>query len=256
LDRWTWIPGQVCFFYTCIGQIRDRALIGSLENILDEKETQKINRLKSEKDRHARLTARVFLKQVLAGCTGLAAETIEFTENRYGKPELAPGITDLPVCFNLSHTKDLVVCALTLGHPIGVDIENVHRQVNLSIADRFFSNQEAEVISQADTCLKQSLFFRFWTLKEAYVKATGRGLATGFDPFSFVLDPDEIQVVFHPAVQDDPGQDQHGQGDGPAISGHWQFFQFSPVQGYMAAVAVNKKDGPPLTLSVHSWAWD
>jgi 4'-phosphopantetheinyl transferase len=90
--------------------------------------------------------------------------------------------------------------------------------------------------------LKQSLFYRFWTLKEAYAKATGRGLANGLDQFSFVLDRPDIRVIFH-----SPGQED---------SGHWQFFQFSPVPGYMAAVAVNKKTGPPLTLSVHPWVWE
>lgn len=210
LDRFDITAGRVWFFYSSL-----------------------------EHGRHARQEARAFLKQILADCTGRTAETIEFTENRAGKPSLAPGITDQPIRFNLSHTGDLAVCAVTLAHEIGVDIEHLERPVNLSIADRFFSHQEAEAISRADASLKQPLFFRFWTLKEAYAKATGRGLAIGLDQFSFVLDRPEIQVRFH---RSGPGQDH---------SGHWQFFQFSPVPGYMAAVAVNKKDAPLLTLSVH-----
>lgn len=214
MDRFEITAGRVWFFYTALEQ--------------------------SQQDR---LFTKAFLKQILAGCTGCAAETIAFTENRYGKPALAPGITDLPVCFNLSHTRDLVVCAVTLGHQIGVDVEHVQRRVDLSIADRFFSHPEAEAIFRADASLKQTLFFRFWTLKEACAKAIGRGLAIGLDQFSFVLDQPEIEVRFH---RSGPGQDHSGN-----WSGHWQFFQFSPVPGYMAAVAVNKKDAPPLTLSVH-----
>lgn len=236
------IPGQVCFFYTRIGQIRDTARIRSFENMLDEKEKQKIKRLKSAKDRHARRVARVFLKQILARCTGKTADAIQFFENRYGKPALASGITDLPIRFNLTHATDLVACALTLRHEIGVDIENVQRRVDLSVADRFFSNQEAQAISQTDVSLKPALFFRFWTLKEAYLKATGRGVSFGLDQFSFVMDRSEIQVIFHQAGQDHPG--------------HWQFFQFSPVSGYMASVAVNKMNDAPLTLSIHPWVWD
>jgi 4'-phosphopantetheinyl transferase len=256
LDPLTLIPGQVCFFYTLISQVRETQLIQSFNNLLDEKEKQKINRRMSEKGRHARLVARALARQVLAWCTGTTATAVQFTENRFGKPELAPGITDQPIRFNLSCTNDLVACAVTLGHDIGVDIENVHRQVDLSIADRFFSNQEAEAISQADAGLKTSLFFRFWTLKEAFVKATGRGIATGLDQFCFVMDQDDIQVVFHPAFQGASGQACHGQDhDRPGPPGHWQFFQFAPVPGYMAAVAVNKKNGPMLTLSVHPWVW-
>ena len=212
MDRFDITVGRVWFFYTAIKQKRD-----------------------------ARLISYAFLKQLLARCTGNRAEAVRFTQNRYGRPELAPGITDLPVRFNLSHTRGLAVCAVTLAHEIGVDIEHLERSVNLSIADRFFSHQEAEAISRADASLKQTLFFRFWTLKEAYAKATGRGLAIGLDQFSFVLDRPEIQVRFH---RSGPGQDH---------SGHWQFFQFSPVPGYMAAVAVNKKDAPLLTLSVHPY---
>jgi 4'-phosphopantetheinyl transferase len=212
LDRFDITAGRVWFFYTAIKQKRD-----------------------------ARLISYAFLKQLLARCTGNRAEAVRFTQNRYGKPELAPGITDQPVRFNLSHTRGLAVCALTLAHEIGVDIEHLERSVNLSIADRFFSHQEAEAISRADASLKQTLFFRFWTLKEAYAKATGRGLAIGLDQFSFVLDRPEIQVRFHRS------------GSGQDHSGHWQFFQFSPVPGYMAAVAVNKKDAPLLTLSVHPY---
>lgn len=213
LDRFNVTAGRIWFFYTAIEQKPD-----------------------------ARRIADAFLKQVLARCTGNCAEAIRFTQNRYGKPELAPGVTDQPVRFTLSHTGELAVCAVTLAHDIGVDVEHLERPVNLSIANRFFSNQEAEAISRVDASLKQPLFFRFWTLKEAYAKATGRGLAIGLDQFSFVLDRPEIRVMFHSPDQDDPA--------------FWQFVQFSPVPGYMTAVAVNKKTGPPLTLSVHPWVWD
>lgn len=189
--------------------------------------------------RDARRIAHDFLKQILARCTGRSAEAVRFTQNRYGRPELAPGVTDQPVRFNLSHTGGLAVCGVTLSHDIGVDVEHLERSVNFSIAERFFSKQEADTVFRADASLKQPLFLRFWTLKEAYAKATGRGLATGLDRFSFVLDRPEIRVMFHSPGQDDPE--------------FWQFFQFSPKPGYLAAVAVNKKNRPPLTLSVHSW---
>ena len=242
MNRVTLTPGQVHFFYTRIGQPRNTAQMRALANLLNEKEKQKINRFVFEKDRHARRAARIFLKQILARYTGRAAQAIQFTENKYGKPELTCGITDLPIRFNLSHSGHVVVCALTLTHDIGVDIEDMKRSIDLSIADRFFSIQEAQAITQADASLKPSLFFKFWTLKEACVKATGKGLSTGLDQFSFVLNSPEIQVVFHQADED--------------RSGHWQFFQFSPVPGYMAAVAVNMKTDLPLTLSVRPWVWN
>ncbi len=210
MDRFDITAGRVSFFYTPI-----------------------------EQKRGTRGNTSAFLKQVLARCTGNRAEAVRFTQNRYGKPELAPDVTDLPVRFNLSHTGKLAVCAVTLSYDIGVDIEHLERPVNLSIAERFFSNQEAETLDRADASLKQPLFVRFWTLKEAYAKATGRGLAIGLDRFSFVLDLPEIRIAFHSPGQDNPE--------------FWQFFQFSPVPGYLAALAVNKKNSPPLTLSVHPW---
>lgn len=213
MDRFDITAGRVWFFYMPIEQRRD-----------------------------TRRASYAFLKQILARCTGSRAEAVRFTQNRYGKPELAPDVTDLPVRFNLSHTGDLAVCAVTLAHDIGVDVEHLERPVNFSIADRFFSNQETEALSRAETSLKQPLFFRFWTLKEAYAKAAGRGLAIGLDRFSFVLDRPEIRIAFHSQDPDDPE--------------FWQFFQFSPVPGYLAAVAVNKKNSPALTLSVLPWVRD
>jgi len=91
--------------------------------------------------------------------------------------------------FNISHTEGLVVVALAPKSALGVDVECKHRRgKTLEIADRFFHPQEINCIGQPVAELDQrALFFRFWTLKEAYVKALGDGLQRSLQSFYFTL---------------------------------------------------------------------
>jgi 4'-phosphopantetheinyl transferase len=115
-----------------------------------------------------------------------------------GKPEIKDNTTGLR--FNLSHNDELIVCAICLNNDIGCDVENLSRKINVNaIAKRFFSTQEAQLIA-ADP----GRFFEYWTLKEAFVKATGLGISQGLETFSFHIRSsikqhinDNIELSFH-----------------------------------------------------------
>jgi 4'-phosphopantetheinyl transferase len=102
-----------------------------------------------------------------------------------------------PLAFNLSHTHGLVACAVAHDAQVGVDVECVERATaSRAIAERYFSAPE---LAQLDACPEErrsSHFIELWTLKEAYLKAVGSGLAHPLDTFDFAFD-DACGIRFH-----------------------------------------------------------
>ncbi len=131
-----------------------------------------------------------------------------FTTNQYGKPQVHPTQSQNTPHFNLSHTNGLTVLVISESEECGIDIENtsVRRPTSfLDIADRFFTEPESAQIKQGSTDVQIQRFFDFWTLKEAYMKAVGKGLSLGLDRFQFDIDTDEdIAIDFPPPAIDQP----------------------------------------------------
>lgn len=121
-------------------------------------------------------------------------EKIDRIRSRDGKNmSLGAGILEkrfgvLQPCFNLSHSHGMAVIAVS-GSRVGVDIEPV-RKANISVARRFFCPGELQyVLENGDTG-----FFRIWTLKEAFMKATGKGMALGLDSFCIDISDNKVSV--------------------------------------------------------------
>jgi 4'-phosphopantetheinyl transferase len=164
-----------------------------------------------------------------------------FVENDYGRPMIHPD-HDVPLLrFNLSHSRGLVACAITLARDIGIDVECTHRREGISgIANRFFALQEVFELQARPETQRAACFFEYWTLKEAYIKARGMGLSLDLRNFAFLLLPEEapIRVCFTGAIRDDPAS--------------WQFAAWSPTACYRAALAVRTGVGAPATtLRIH-----
>jgi len=107
-----------------------------------------------------------------------------------GKPELRPPTFD----FSISHTQDRLVVLLSLEGPVGIDLESLHRQLPWQkLAERFFCPEEAATLAAApsDEARRQA-FLRLWTRKEAFVKATGKGIADQLKTFR--VDQERLQI--------------------------------------------------------------
>jgi len=230
-------PDEIYFFYTPVDEIKDNRLKKRYRAAINEEEKTKVDRYVFEKDRHNSLVTRALLRSLLSACTRRDPDSFEFIENEYGKPDLKPGCVKTPLKFNLSHSSGVTACALALDYEIGVDIENHHRKIDLNIADRFFSKSEAEYLDRCPERDKQKVFFDFWTLKESYIKARGMGLSIGLDKFSFEIGKKNIFINFHKSLKDH--QDQ------------WQFFKFSPVKDFTAAISIQTSFNTPLKLHIH-----
>ncbi|MEE0947479.1 MAG: 4'-phosphopantetheinyl transferase superfamily protein [Bacteroidales bacterium] len=101
--------------------------------------------------------------------------------------------------FSLSHTKSHIAIALH-NKPIGIDIENT-RKCNLSLAKRYFHSEEYSYLSSLPQEEQDQAFTKLWTLKEAFVKCTGEGIAGGFNKFSVIVDSSTIDKKYKTQYQ-------------------------------------------------------
>ncbi|PIE69997.1 MAG: phosphopantetheinyl transferase [Deltaproteobacteria bacterium] len=212
--------GHVHVCYTRADRITDPSLLQQYRACLSPEEIQKVDRYVKPTDRHLSLVGWALVRYLISQLTGKQPHSLRFSKNEYGKPFL----TDLPdIHFNLSHSHVAVACALCRNAAVGVDVESVDRCTDLSIADHFFSASEVERLSTVNGPEKRKLFFDIWTLKEAYIKAVGKGLSIPLDSFSFTVGEPDIQIDFRDTGRADPT---------------WRFSQWRPEPGKRVAAAV------------------
>ncbi len=128
---------------------------------------------------------REMARSLVGVALGVPPESWIWREGPHGRPEIAAPDADLH--FNLSHSAGVVVCALARGRTIGVDVEDLSRRApDPAIVTRYCSPAEAEdVCAQGDRW--RDRFLTYWTLKEAYLKARGLGIAVHLSDISFTL---------------------------------------------------------------------
>ncbi|NET55757.1 MAG: 4'-phosphopantetheinyl transferase superfamily protein [Symploca sp. SIO2E6] len=203
--------------------------IQQLAQTLSTDEQQRADKFYFEKDKKHFIAGRGFLRVILARYLDLEPAQLKFAYSSRGKPTLAnitPGGT---VDFNLSHSRGMALYAVTRNRQIGIDLEYIRSVSDVDqLAKRFFSPRESAVISSLSPEQKQEEFFKAWTGKEAYLKATGDGLA-GLE---------EVEIFLNPGK---PAALLNIQGDQQAAS-NWCLYPLAVAPGYLAAVAVKGHD--------------
>ncbi len=212
-----------------------------LQTALDEPERNQAERFYHRRDRDAFIAAHALTRSMLAEATGVPAASLRFVKGPYGKPEVARSAGERQVHFNISHTNGLVACAVGADCELGVDVENAERTTSLDVAHRYFAPEESAVVLSALPEQRLPLFYKFWTLKEAFIKATGEGLSRPLASFSFTLDP--IRITFY------RDREYAGPVDVPA---RWQFAQTCPIPNRFLAVALRRPDVEDLPLDIRA----
>ncbi len=204
-----------------------------LARMLVEAERERALRFHRARDRESYVAAHALLRATLSQLAGGAPQSWQFRPNAWGKPELVRerSLPDFRV--NLSHTEGLAAIAVATGVNVGIDVESTRREdLTRELAGSVFAAAECAAL---DACPPEQLkdaLFAFWTLKEAYIKAVGKGLSLDLDGFAFTLDP--ISVSFAPAIPDDPSE--------------WFFHRSGPTPEHAMAVAA--RHPRPNTLRV------
>ena len=216
----------------------DPALLDRWRALLTEEEIAHVERFTFPEGRRQSLAARALVRTALSRYAPVEPAAWRFRTNRWGRPEIdvpPPGIP--PLRFNLSHTRGLVVCLVALGGEVGVDVERADRGRDLlPVAERFFSPTEVAALRALPPAAQRGRFLEYWTLKEAYIKARGMGLALPLSKFSLLLAPPEKpRIAFSPGFGDDPAR--------------WRFEQLRPTEHHLVSVAAEAAiAGPVVTL--------
>lgn len=174
--------------------------------LLSEAERARGARFRFDKRRREHWATHALKRRALSASFPLAPEAWQFPENTHGKPAVEPG--ECGLCFNVSNSDRLVVCLVAEGVEVGVDVEPCERAVEiLKLAGRVFSPAEQAQLEALGDAEKLDRALSLWTLKEAYIKARGMGLALPLHGFSFLFGGAEgIRLEVDAALEDDAGR--------------------------------------------------
>jgi len=166
-----------------------------IKSILSPDEITKFASFKHKEAQQIFLITRLFTRLILSQYALCSPIHLQFSRNKHGKPELLDNPNNIR--FNLSHNNHLIVMAVTINDDIGCDIESPERRISiLPISKRYFAKQEHQALSLLTGEAQQQLFFKYWTLNEAFVKAVGVGISLGLDTFYFdINEVDDKQVI-------------------------------------------------------------
>lgn len=203
------------------------ALVRDYYSLMDESQRARNLRFSRQELRDSDAITRALQRTVLSEYADISPSEWTFSQDAAGKPYIAAPTTNLS--FNLSHTREWVVCAVARHPFIGIDIEHSERNSKIVLlAERFFSREECKALISLPAAQQKSRFFDYWTLKEAYIKARGEGISLGLNRFGFELSPTgSIGLHCDRELHDDPQQ--------------WQFGLSSSQGGHRMAIAIKSQ---------------
>jgi 4'-phosphopantetheinyl transferase len=228
--------GEAHLWWVRPERITDPALVRAYLDLMTPEERDRHGRYRFEQNRQEFLLTRALVRTTLSRYADVRPEDWRFGQNDHGCPFVLEPRSAAHLSFNLSNTTGLVACLVCRDREVGVDVEPLERRgETVQIADRFFSPFEVQALRALPAEEQRPRFFEYWTLKEAYIKARGMGLALPLDQFSFHLEARPIQISFGPKLIDDPAS--------------WQFEQFRPTGEHLIAAAL-RRQGPDLPIQV------
>ncbi len=204
--------------------VTDAAVLESYREMLSAEERARYRKYRFDKDRHLYLVSHALVRSALSCYADVLPAAWEFSTSSSGKPEILAPVLPVLLRFSLSHTSGLAACLVALDSDCGVDVEVLSRQCDMQgIAARMFSAQERQQLARLDGDQYHEQFLYYWTLREAYGKALGSGLASAGSQCCF--------------VEQAGGSYRISQSDGVPESGAWSFSVSRPTAEHVLALA-------------------
>lgn len=197
-------------------------------NVLTKDEKERADRFYFDKDRMAWLFSRGILRTILSQYLGIKPDAIRFQYTSYGKPFLDPLQNPAGLHFNVSHTHHCILYAFTKNIDIGIDVEYLKSDIDhQGIAKNFFSPYEYQLLTNANHEQQNTLFYKIWTCKEAFIKAIGQGLSYPLADFDVAVQENEPAKVLN--IKGEPHE-----------ANQWTLHSFTPADRYIAAIATRQ----------------
>jgi len=220
-------PGDVHIYKVDMANISSHHdTVGILSADERQRAVRMIDPLKRERFRSARFA----LRNILSSYKVLPPEDIEFSYAKHGKPFVKQNALKNSISFNITHSSDLMLVALSNSYQVGIDLEKEHNSATKEwIIRQFFSQKDNyffNILPQED---RLPAFLHLWTLKEAHAKAIGSGFAAAPELDFYEQDHLSELRINHMIVY--PKED------------FW-FLCFSPRKGFIAAAAVLSNVSP------------
>ncbi|MEO8257043.1 MAG: 4'-phosphopantetheinyl transferase superfamily protein [Acidobacteriota bacterium] len=204
--------------------------------VLSPDECQRAGRFVFERDRRQFAASHTFLRRLIGGYLAIDPSDVAFAYSRFGKPAVAGGPEGFS--FNLSHSGEAAVVAVSRAGEVGVDIEAIRPLDDRDdLATRFFSSGEVRRLLAMPSSLRSEAFFNCWTRKEAFIKAIGEGLSYALNSFEVTLAPSDPVRLIH--VGGDAGEAER-----------WTLAALPAEPGYAGALAVR---GVPDAIRYRVW---
>ena len=211
----------------------------ALRALLDPAELTRAARLAIDRKHPEYVICRGVLRSLLGYYTGCDPCALRFDRNPYGKPFLDAAHNAGDTRFNLSHSGDRALIAVTRGYEVGVDLEQIRENIDyLGIAQRFFAPSEVEALAALPADLQRPAFFLAWTRKEALLKGIGEGFFSHINAVEVPLDPrvpTRVLAINHDAWR----------------PSRWSLYHRRLVPDYVVAVALGHEH-----MKVHWFCWE
>jgi 4'-phosphopantetheinyl transferase len=219
-------PGDVHVYMVSLRH--DEALVDAYEQILSPVEKQRADRFHFAPDRARYIAAHGALREIVGAYAEIPAAAISFQYSPHGKPALHGTNREFPVAFNMSHSGEVALVAVSGSGPLGIDVERVPGNVETEdLAPVCCSRLETAILAELPLCERAVTLYRWWTRKEALAKALGEGLSRPLRRY---------QVVPPYLSEENPGR---------GANHPWGVWDISPLPGYVATLVA---DSPERTV--------
>lgn len=218
---------------------QDPATIAQLAALLAADERRRADRYLRAVDRDHFIVARGVLRKILAAYLPISPADLVFAYNQYGRPRISAEQNGRNLNFNLSHSHELALYALTIGRGVGIDVEYMREDfATLEIAEHFFAKSEVTGLASLPADQQVQAFFNCWSRKESYIKALGLGVSYPLARFAVELAPGRAPALLK--VDNDEREPER-----------WQMYELPAGDGYAAAMIIEM---PAVKLS--QWQWE
>ncbi|MCL2253252.1 MAG: 4'-phosphopantetheinyl transferase superfamily protein [Lachnospiraceae bacterium] len=225
---------MIKIYVISIDSLNDKTVIEWFDLIAYEQQ-ERLKRFRFREDYLRSLAGEAMLRIIVGEKVGVMPKKLNIIRPRGEKPFFADYSG---IYFNISHSGKWVICAIN-DDEIGIDIEEIKdKEVNPSLIRKVLSAMEQEYVEKLDDEQKAKAFYRFWTMKEAYIKYTGQGLRLELDKIEIDVERNLVRLV-------------DSESECSCITKQIDFFD----DKYILSICANK-DETPLVSRFRAEAWN